>query len=1341
MYDPGGHVEVMRETLFQLLPKARKKSVVVREGYSAVDGVAVSIPKVTLDSGASHGSYVGKKLLDKMPSVKQFPCKHSAKLGDGETILTVNSYCVLNIQLLDDYGSPTEPMYTELYVVDGLGDEVIIGLPDILGSYFDFFVSALTCGRNGTKLSILSEYERAMMIMDSVKREVARPHVRQRTIRVAQNKLRKVLHQHEQRKGRILSDPLSVRVIHNDAQNGSYEVVTSRRYGSVVDSDEFQLSLLNAIETCTQDADFLLAPEPGAIVDPWSTPPDTSCPEIDETPDPLSFSEDVLHFMEVSHDEAMIEYNDLLSSHISPEMAAACPKLLDLLTSPLATDVFVPQSWNGMRVEPIVFTTKPGLPDRLKPKARPVRPTLYESAKKEFDRLRQYFYVPSESPHASPLVIAPKATAPYIRFCGDYREINAYLDIPQQPIPIVVHELTKAAGFKVYVDMDMTNSFHQIPLSASSSDLLSVQTPWGLYKPSFLPEGVGPASGILQNLVREIFKDFVDWTVVIFDNFLILADDYDDAFQKLQRVLERCKEFGIVLKMKKSWIGVDKVTFFGYEVTHGKWSMSQGRKDAIAAMSMPRNTKEMQSFLGAALFFHHHIPNYSEWAAPLYAMTHESFQWDPGKWDKDYVGHFNSFKIAIGKAAELFFPDYTKQWIIRTDASQFAVGAVLFQLDIQEDGTVVHQPIAFASKRFSGPAQNWDTYKREAYGIFFAVHAFAYYLRGRDFIVETDHRNLQWIENSQSPIVVRWRALLQSYSFVIRHIPGKENTVADWMSRMYLLDGEEDLVDERELTVEEIMQHVHGGRELHFGATTTWKRAKTMFPDATISINQVREYVKQCKICQKTRSTGVTGLAAQTLSLKPPSYRRAVGFDHVTVTPPDDQGRTCVVLVVEHFSHFPQAYPAKDYSAEEVARILFKHFCTFGAFDEIVSDPGSAFTSAVMSQLKGWLGIRHKISLIGRHESNGCEASSREFLRHLRTLVLDERIVHKWSDDTVLPWINFCMASYPTSETGGYTPFQLKYGTEDAVYFRFPENPLPENAATVLRELDENLRLVRSRSLELQEEIKLERQSKDLAVSKYCAGDYVLWNQKEQSSDHLPTKLSTTWLGPYEVISQEKNDVTCKHLVLMSEHVFHVERLKPFFGTKQDAYDVAKLDRNQFFIHSIDFFTGNPHKRNSMMFGVMFEYETEIITVPYSSDIADTSQFHDYIHEHRYLFPLRFNAKEAVKQVASMKKHAIAGAHVGEDGYLSLRYFDGVDRAWYDTLHLPDKAKDYVVPIHYVSWRDNRLLTVNVYCALFDSTYVLTSYDVYALCYDELDLTTMVVVTDDLRQDYPQIWA
>ena len=150
----------------------------------------------------------------------------------------------------------------------------------------------------------------------------------------------------------------------------------------------------------------------------------------------------------------------------------------------------------------------------------------------------------------------------------------------------------------------------------------------------FIPEGVGPASGMLQSIVRDIFnyEDFQDWTIVIFDNFLILADDYEDAANKLERVIARCAEFGVILKMKKSFIGASKVTFFGYEVTHGEWKLSQTRKDAITAMPFPTTKKEMQSFLGAALFFHSHIPDYSEWSAKLYETTHDGFSWDRTTW-------------------------------------------------------------------------------------------------------------------------------------------------------------------------------------------------------------------------------------------------------------------------------------------------------------------------------------------------------------------------------------------------------------------------------------------------------------------------------------------------------------------------------------------------------------------------------------------------------------------------------------------------------------------------------------------------------------------------------------
>jgi hypothetical protein len=160
---------------------------------------------------------------------------------------------------------------------------------------------------------------------------------------------------------------------------------------------------------------------------------------------------------------------------------------MDLLTSSLALDVFVPGSWLGINMPPYHLKIKPSLPDHIKAHTRPVREALYQDAKKEFDRMRTYFDVPSNSPIASPLVVAPKATAPFIHHCGDYRQINPYIQISQKPIPHVQQSIAKAARWKIFVDLDMTNSFHQIPIDKPSSELLSVSTPWVGSLPSSLP--------------------------------------------------------------------------------------------------------------------------------------------------------------------------------------------------------------------------------------------------------------------------------------------------------------------------------------------------------------------------------------------------------------------------------------------------------------------------------------------------------------------------------------------------------------------------------------------------------------------------------------------------------------------------------------------------------------------------------------------------------------------------------------------------------------------------------------------------------------------------------------
>jgi acetylornithine deacetylase/succinyl-diaminopimelate desuccinylase-like protein len=185
----------------------------------------------------------------------------------------------------------------------------------------------------------------------------------------------------------------------------------------------------------------------------------------------------------------------------------------------------------------------------------------------------------------------------------------------------------------------------------------------------------------------------------------------------------------------------------------------------------------------------------------------------------------------------------------------------------------------------------------------------------------------------------------------------------------------------------------------------------------------------------------------------------------VAITPPDRYGYKCAIVVVEHFSHFVQVYPAKDYSEETVCGVLIRHYATFGLFDEIVSDPGSSFLGAVVAKLNKIFGVSHRVTLVVRHESNGVEATNRVLLRHLTTLVFEKGLKDRWSEDEPLN-------ERKTVETGRFTPFQLKYGTQDAERFKLPVNIDPEDkAAHVIRQLDEDLRVIRAASLKVQQEI------------------------------------------------------------------------------------------------------------------------------------------------------------------------------------------------------------------------------------------------------------------------------
>ena len=506
--DSEGKDEKARVSLLSIMhdavPKTKAVKSAMREASISTATQRRYLPKCTLDTGASHGNYIGKAALKGLEFVKIIPCRHSARLGDGQTFLSIDKCAELEVQLYRSDQTLTDPITTRLYVVDSLGEEMIIGLQDLLGNYFEFFAEVIE--EQAEKVMPSRHSNEAMHFFQRLfldfEEELSRANPSNRRLKDLVVQARKKGSSYRNAKERIVKDKASAHFLVFD-KGTTTEFIHSEKYGWCY-SDDRVLAAIKAIEEARE---FKL-PLPGEFLEPWTLPPE-DCPEESETPDPVSISEDVLHFMEMSVEDSRREYLELIDTeHVPMAMREAAPEVLEVLRSPLAQSVFAPAAWDGMKVAPVQLVVKGELPHRMAPRARPIRRDLYAHAKTEFERLKKYFYVDSESPIASPLVIAPKATAPYIRFCGDYRQVNDYITIPQQPIPIVQHELTKAARYKVFVDLDMANSFHQIPLSEEFSDLLSVQTPWGLVKPKFLPEGVGPASGVLQHLVREIFKDF-----------------------------------------------------------------------------------------------------------------------------------------------------------------------------------------------------------------------------------------------------------------------------------------------------------------------------------------------------------------------------------------------------------------------------------------------------------------------------------------------------------------------------------------------------------------------------------------------------------------------------------------------------------------------------------------------------------------------------------------------------------------------------------------------------------------------------------------------------------------
>ena len=434
--------------------------------------------------------------------------------------------------------------------------------------------------------------------------------------------------------------------------------------------------------------------------------------------------------------------------------------------------------------------------------------------------------------------------------------------------------------------------------------------------------------------------------------------------------------------------------------------------------------------------------------------------------------------------------------------------------------------------------------------------------------------------------------------------------------------------------------------------------------------------------------------------------------------------------------------PAKSYEAETIAVALFIHFTTFGIFDELWSDPGSDLMSEAVKQLNAYLGIRHVVSLVDRHESNGVEGPNKQLLRHLRTLVYDTRSINRWSDPTVLCMVFFVINDTVHSETG-FRPLDLKFGSDDGPYLRLPDGVLPEQITQKwLKDLTEDLRHLRALSKKHQAEIAAERIAQTPAELQnvYQPGDLVLL----ETDPAVPrrTKLSPLNLGPFEVIVQRSNDVSCRHLATGVEHRLHVSRLKMFYGTREQGVEMAMLDADRYLVSRILAWRGTVKERAYMWFYVEFA-DGEKKWLPWSRDLDGTQAYGDYILSEHPLYALRFKAAQSPRERVALNRHDITEVQPGDTVYIDLRRWG---ECWYDQLSLPDSyTYRHVVVGVYTRFVTDRKDNVNrkqikVRVDLFDEDLIFDHYDVQ--CWGrrtEFVPTEMLLVDATLVRRFPSI--
>ena len=299
-----------------------------------------------------------------------------------------------------------------------------------------------------------------------------------------------------------------------------------------------------------------------------------------------------------------------------------------------------------------------------------------------------------------------------------------------------------------------------------------------------MPFGLCNAPATFQRLMNQVFATEINQFILVYLNdILIFSESVEEHWEHLRMALGRLREARLYGRVHKCEFLKSRVEYLGYEVSEKGVHASPEKVKAVVNWPRPQSVHDVRSFLGLASYYRRFIHGFSQVAGPLTELTRSKAKW---RWDKAQENSFLALKIALATAPVLRLPDFDHQFVVTTDASDVAIGAIL-----QQDVGMGLQPIAFASRKLQQAEVRYSAYERELLGIVWALGKWKHYFQGpHPIIIQTDHAPLRHLPNqvSVNSRIWKWLSILQGYNVDIQHIPGKRNP-ADSLSRQSAVDA------------------------------------------------------------------------------------------------------------------------------------------------------------------------------------------------------------------------------------------------------------------------------------------------------------------------------------------------------------------------------------------------------------------------------------------------------------------------------------------------------------------------------------------------------------------------